>query len=247
MLVLARAFALTLILSACSLRSTSDLTRCESKPDASGCATAGAAGSAAGGSGASGGASAAGASAGTAGNAGESGCSENVDCDPNEICGANGTCEPGLLVLYAHAVKDGDTDVPEASTYLRPWFEIDNLLEESVPLEQLTLRYYYTIEDAAAEGWDCFLYDGADSCADLEVTFAGTEMEHYFEIGFTAGELPFGGDSGEIKIGVYKDGFSKYKQTDDYSYTSCDVTALGPCDAVTLYRNDQLVWGTPPY
>jgi hypothetical protein len=118
----------------------------------------------------------------------------------------------------------------------------------SVPLDELTLRYWYTSEGSVEEQLHCdyaFI-----SCQVIESTFGViTETavaDTYFELSFTAeaGTLLGGHESGEIQLRVHKNNWTVYNELDDYSYNGDDN--YGDWQYVTLYHNGQLVWGVEP-
>ena len=171
--------------------------------------------------------------------------------------GAGGTAAaPELSVLYA----DRSSEAPEPSTEsksIRPVFVIENQSAEPVLLSELRLRYYYRLEAAKPEVFECeFVHpdeivNDCDGVLGSFGTVSGAEASHYFELGFAppaeVWSLPaFGGQSGRILVRVFKEGFARQDQTNDYSYDPTKLEPLSAWDRVTLYRNDELVFGVEP-
>jgi len=125
---------------------------------------------------------------------------------------------------------------------------IKNNSNETVPLEEFTLRYWFTKEDEREQVFHC---DWAQvGCSNVVGTFGVTQAvyaDSYLEIAFTsgAGSLAPGESSNEILIRVNKADWSAYNETNDYSYNSSQ-SGYFAWENITLYRNGELVWGTEP-
>jgi hypothetical protein len=145
-----------------------------------------------------------------------------------------------------------DFGVPQDS-HIKPRLRIVNNTPEDIPLSQLTIRYWYTIDSNQAQTFSC---DYASmGCANISGTFAripdgnsnrtGTS-DSYLEVGF-AENLSILPGGGQIEMGLRfnKNDWSIYNETNDYSY---DPARPAPAqwDRITLYRNDVLVWGVEP-
>lgn len=244
-----------LCVGACSLQDFSSLSRCAGKPDSAACplpeAGAKAAGGGSGGDGAVGGsgfgdmagALAAGAGYDVAGQAGDG------------TAGAPNT-PSGLRALYAYSPNDPDT--PQASKSIRADLEVINDSAVDVPLSGITLRYYYTSEVQRNSEFTCLSdeKDAASTCSDVSVTFPSSSYSSpsglanaYFEVSFSTEPTAMlganGGVSGRIKLSVQKPKFAVQDLTNDYSYGG-DVSALQEWPKVTLHRDGQLLFGTPP-
>lgn len=118
-----------------------------------------------------------------------------------------------------------------------------------MPLDQLSIRYYYTLEPNGSQT-EVFHCDYAKiNCANLTGTFkttAGTNADHYLEITFMGGLTLAANDStGEIQARYNKSDYAAYDEANDYSFDPTK-TALTTWDKVTLYHNGTLVWGMEP-
>lgn len=133
---------------------------------------------------------------------------------------------------------------------IRPQFLIENAGTNSMALEEITIRYWYTAEaptpqnaviDWAAVG------NSHVTTNFVEITEPVTGANYYIEFGFTAGAgtLAAGGDSGPVQARFHYINWANYDETDDYSY-NMDYSSFQEWDKVTLYCNGVLAWGTEP-
>lgn len=136
--------------------------------------------------------------------------------------------------------RDGDHG-NFSDNHIKPHLIIINQGVEDVPMNEFTIRYYYTKDGTAAE---TFYIDYA-LVGNGNIT--GTFQNGYIEMGFTqgAGTLYGGSTSGEIQSRFHKNDWSNYDETDDYSYKN-PAASYADWDRVTLYRNGVLVWGIEP-
>ncbi|PDO10081.1 MAG: cellulose 1,4-beta-cellobiosidase [Candidatus Reconcilbacillus cellulovorans] len=151
----------------------------------------------------------------------------------------------GNLVVQYRAADTNATD-----NQLKPHFRIVNRGTTSVPLSELTIRYWYTVDGDKPQVFNC---DWAQvGCSNVrgsfvKLTTGRTGADYYIEITFTsgAGSLAAGGSSGDIQVRINKNDWTNYNEANDYS---CDPTKTSFADwnRVTLYRNGQLVWGVEP-
>jgi hypothetical protein len=235
----------------CSLHSLSRLDRCAGKPVSSDCPAAGSVG----GSAAEGGALISGNGgelvmplAGSGGAPGGAGAFADA--------GAAGATESsGLIVLYA---DHSGNDPSMASKAIRPIFVIENLGNAPVPLSELSLRYYYTLEAEKTQIFECD-YVSRDAvvndCAGVVGTFGrldSGQATHFVEVTFIPpggadwSLAPLGGQSGTIILRFYKDHFETQNQTNDYSFDPTKAEIPAEWDHVTLYRVGVLVFGVEP-
>jgi hypothetical protein len=167
----------------------------------------------------------------------EAGTGSCADAGPP--CGA-------LKVQYASANQDKPT-----GTWIRAHLNVVNNGAENIPLAELTIRYWYTMEAPQPQTWACD-YSTTVPCGDFMITFstivpARGGASDAFDVGFfpAAGTLAAGGQTQGFGIRVGKSDFSDYSQSDDYSYVP-NQSQLTDNPKITLYRNGVLVWGTEP-
>jgi hypothetical protein len=140
--------------------------------------------------------------------------------------------------------------VPESNTaenYIRANFKIINNSGSSVPLGELTIRYWYTSEGTGGDVLECWWAQVGSSNvkgAFVDVSPAVTGADRYCEVSFLsgAGSIQNGSDSGEIQCGIRKETWTDFNETDDYSYDGTK-TSYTAWENVTLYHNGTLVWG----
>jgi hypothetical protein len=179
-------------------------------------------------------------------------CATNADClGPLFVC--TGTaCTPATnLTVQLKEINIGSTQ------QITPNFRIINNGTSAVPLSELTVRYWYTIDIAAptqSPNCDYTLLPGNcpalvySAASFVAVSPARTGADYYFQFGFTAaaGSLAAngGGATGDIQLRWNKTTFTNYDQTNDYSYNA--AAAYTATTKVTVYRNGTLIYGTEP-
>jgi hypothetical protein len=180
-------------------------------------------------------------------NACKTSCTTNADCASPNIClGATCAPNPNLKVQYLAA------DTSTMGQAVKPHYKVLNMGSTAVPLSQLTIRYWYTLDapiDTEASQCD-FATLGCNNIILSNVTLspARTTADHYFQVAFApgAGNLAAtSGNTGDIQIWFHKTGWSLYTQTNDPSFDATK-TAYADWNKVTLYQNGTLVWGTEP-
>lgn len=161
---------------------------------------------------------------------------------------------------------------PSSSDHLNYIVKVENATGVPLPLSSLKVRYYFTNELAPPTAIDIFYTDtccsnrisafNGDVLRTLEAMPAKPNANAYLQIAFAAavGSLA-SGDAVQVELGFHDPGYARnLTQTNDYSYraTSTGTQAQwndcpGPqCDAkfttcaITVHRDDVLVWGTPP-
>ncbi len=140
-----------------------------------------------------------------------------------------------LVLQYREA--DGDA----SNNQIKPHFNIKNEGSETIDLEDVKLRYYFTKEGGASmNSWIDWAQIGGQH---IDRTFTNSYVELTFKPG--AGSLDAGEQSGQIQLRMSKVDWSNFDETNDYSYDAAK-TSFEDWDQVTLYLNDNLVWGIEP-
>jgi len=149
-----------------------------------------------------------------------------------------------MLKVQYRAANTNMTD-----NQIRPHVTIVNIGASAVPLSELTLRYWYTIDGDKAQSFACDY--AVVGCANVKGSFVKlgvprTGADNYLELSFSGtGTIPAGGQTGEIQTRLNKADWTNYSESDDYSFDPTK-TAFADWTKVTLYRNGVLVWGSEP-
>jgi len=131
--------------------------------------------------------------------------------------------------------------------------QITNNGTTSIPLSDLTLRYWYSYDTTpiVAEADMCtYTQTPPAQCNNIIRTWvavspARTNADRYFQIGFAAAAGSLNpGATAEFGLGWHKNDWSDFTQTNDYSYNA--ATAFATTTRVTVYRVGVLVYGTEP-
>jgi len=174
-------------------------------------------------------------------------CAADADCASPNIClGTTCAPNPNLKVQYLAA------DTSTMGQAVKPHYKVLNAGSSAVPLSQLTIRYWYTLDapiDTELSQCD-FAQLGCSNIILTNVTLspAKATADHYFQVAFAAGAgnlAATNGNTGEIQIWFHKSGWTVYTQTNDPSFDATKV-AYADWNKVTLYQNGTLVWGTEP-
>ncbi len=140
-----------------------------------------------------------------------------------------------LTVQY----KAADTNATD--NQIKPYFNIINNGTSAVELSDLKLRYYFS-KDSSAE-----VNSWIDWAAIGGANIHRTVTDSYVELSFciNAGSIPAGGQSGDIQLRMAKSDWSNFDESNDYSFDPAK-TSFADWEQVTLYHNDQLIWGMEP-
>lgn len=156
----------------------------------------------------------------------------------------------GLEVGYSV----GDVGSPDDNS-LKPRIRLINSTPEDIPLDQLKIRYWYTIDSDQSQAFNCDHVALPIGCGGLTGIFSrlpadsinrNSVSDTYLEVGFSnnAGYLAAGSQF-DMYLRVNNVNWSNYAETNDYSYDGAKITFMR-WDRITLYRNGSLVWGVEP-
>lgn len=137
---------------------------------------------------------------------------------------------------------------PTANT-LNPRVKLSNTGTESLPLKDVTLRYFFTVDGEQPQNFFCdWSQVGSANVTGrfVRLPAAAAGADHYAEIGFTetAGTLA-PGQSIDLQIRISKADWSNYSQSDDYSFDA-EATAYTETLKITGYVGGELQWGIEP-
>lgn len=171
----------------------------------------------------------------------EHGPDDRVRIGPRRTTPAGAIHGPLVVESKCAGTKADDNQV-------RPHFRIRNSGKSAVPLQELTLRYWFTA-DAASEfqQWCDYARLGARNvtCAVTRLDAPVANADAYLEVGFAEGVLEPGGETGEIQMRIAQHDWAAFDQTNDYSFDP-HRTDFTEATQVTLYRSGALIWGTEP-
>jgi hypothetical protein len=150
--------------------------------------------------------------------------------------------------------------------------KVENATGAPVPMSSLKVRYYFTDELAPPATIDIYYTDtccsnkitdfNGDVLTKLQTIVPRPNANAYLEIAFAAavGSLS-SGDAVQVELGFHDPGYARnLTQTNDYSYGAAAIGTQAQwndcpgasCEAkfrtcaLTVHRDDVLVWGTPP-
>lgn len=136
---------------------------------------------------------------------------------------------------------------------IKPHIRLINNTPENIPLSELKIRYWYTIDTDQMQTFHCDY--ALFGCANLTGAFTRlpgdspnktATSDTFVEVGFTgnAGNLP-GGGQGDMYLRINKNDWSDYNEVNDYAYNG-NLTTFAPWKNITVYRNGALIAGLEP-
>lgn len=134
---------------------------------------------------------------------------------------------------------------------LVPNIDLVNTGATAVPLNTVSVRYWYTVDGTGKTETYACLYTprGCPNVKGRLVALAQPVLgaDRYLELSFTsgAGSLAAGESLGAVQSQISKTDWSSYSQSNDYSYDG-SRTVLATSDRVTVYLDGALVWGVEP-
>jgi hypothetical protein len=132
------------------------------------------------------------------------------------------------------------------SNQIGPQYKLVNTGPNPVVLSQITVRYYFTLENPEPLNvWCDFATIGCSNVL-TRFGFLGNGdfyLEHSFPA--SAGVIPPGSNSGEIQTRFAKSDYSNFDQSNDYSFDPTKKV-FTDWNRVTMYQNGVLIWGVEP-
>ncbi|MFE2645571.1 glycoside hydrolase family 6 protein [Streptomyces nigra] len=148
----------------------------------------------------------------------------------------------GLKVAY----KNNDSSATDNA--IRPGLRITNTGSAALDLTGVTARYYFT-RDGGSSTVSAWCDYAAVGCSNVKLRVvplsspvAGADA--YLEVGFSAGSLAAGRDTGDIQVRMAKSDWSAFDETDDHSRGTATTYTDAP--AIPGYLGSALAWGAPP-
>jgi hypothetical protein len=145
-----------------------------------------------------------------------------------------------LKVQYRAAnTSPGDNQVA-------PHFRIVNTGSTSVPLTELKIRYWYTVDgDKPQAFWVDWASSGVTASGSfVKLATARSGADYNLEVSFSAGSVA-ANSSVDVQDRFNKTDWTNYNETGDYSFDPTK-SAFADWTKVTLYRNGTRVWGAGP-
>ncbi|MFJ6648857.1 glycoside hydrolase family 6 protein [Streptomyces sp. NPDC091290] len=148
----------------------------------------------------------------------------------------------GLKVAY----KNNDSSATDNA--IRPGLRITNTGSTAVDLTGVTARYYFT-RDGGSSTVSAWCDYAAVGCSNVKLrvvplTSPVAGADAYLEVGFSAGSLAAGRDTGDIQLRMAKSDWSAFDETDDHSRGTATTYTDAP--AIPGYLGSVLAWGAPP-
>jgi hypothetical protein len=142
-----------------------------------------------------------------------------------------------------------NTNLTASSNSISPKFKIINNGTDSVALENVKIRYYFTDDDSTSQSFWCDWsnINSANVISNfIEMETPTTTANCYLEISFSssAGSLATG-DSAILQTRFSNSDWSNFNQSNDYSFNSSS-TDYEDWTNVTAYISDNLQWGIEP-
>jgi hypothetical protein len=203
--------------------------------------TAGAAGSGAAGM-AGAGMAGAGGTAGAGGAAGGAGAGGAGGAAGSGAAGAGGgggaACTSCMLKVQYECRQNG-ASVLQAEYSIK----VVNTGTTSIPLNNVSVRYWFTIDGTGAQAGVCASAAHPCTIAFQNPTANKPNADQDAVISFASGTLAPGADTGEVQITMH--GTGNYTQTNDYSFSNTGANFLDEMH-ITGYIAGRLVWGAAP-
>jgi hypothetical protein len=195
-----------------------------------------------------------------------SGCSllaplDGIFCEDPDGCGLDAGARSDGAPLDAGAptglyVVHASKDPARGEKRVRVELQLLNAAEQNVPLSELTVRYYFTLENALRPVFECeFVPSGAPPfrCANIRAVVRNLDppratARQVIELTFTAdaGELVAGGGmTGLLQVVARTADYDVQDQSNDYSYEMTSTPQVN--DRITIHRGvGPPLWGREP-
>ncbi len=125
--------------------------------------------------------------------------------------------------------------------------KLTNSSNSTIALNDITLRYWYTVDTPKVEVTVCdYATIECDNVQERIVKMQSPRLggDEYLEISFSGGSL-VANASTEIKVRVHKSDWSNYDQSNDYSFMK-NASAYQPAPHIGIYEQGKLIGGQEP-
>jgi endoglucanase len=130
---------------------------------------------------------------------------------------------------------------------LYPNFKIINNGTTDINLSNVKIRYYFTNDGTSSNNYNCdWSSAGNGKITSSFATISKTNADRYLEIGFSssAGTIAPGAST-EVKGRVWKNDWSNFTQSNDFSFNST-ATSYVDWTNISGYISNTLIWGNEP-
>ncbi len=146
-------------------------------------------------------------------------------------------CNCTLKVVYQ--CRQNGPSVLQAEYSLK----VVNTGTTSIALNNVSVRYWYTIDGTGAQAGVCASMAHPCTIAFQSPTANKANADQYAVISFAGGTLAPGADTGEVQVTMH--GSGNYNQTNDYSFDNTGANYLDEMH-ITGYVSGKLIWGAAP-
>lgn len=140
-------------------------------------------------------------------------------------------------------------NIEDTTNTISPWFKLSNTGSVPINLENLRIRYYFTINGETNQNFWCDWSNiGSSSITHsfVKMPEAMVGANYYVDIGFTQSSGTLDLDSSiELQCRFSKADWSDYEQADDFSFSGSGKEYTD-WTKVAVYFEDSLIWGTEP-
>ncbi|MBO0952569.1 putative Ig domain-containing protein [Fibrella forsythiae] len=174
-------------------------------------------------------------------------CQQGSCTSPPASVTVNVAARPASSLMVLHR----DVDNYANNNAIQPMIQLLNTSAGSLTLSAITLRYYLTVEGAAALSNLSINYAQVGNqnvrLRYVPLNPAQQGASGYVEYSFSpdAGSLTAGANSGSIQSYFAKSDYSGLNELDDYSYAVVRDQLVGN-PRITAYYNGALIWGVEP-
>jgi len=193
--------------------------------------------------------------AGTTGAAGTNGITGSGAAGTTGAAGTSGPCKACAVQVSA------ECQTGASKQEIKVHLELTNEKAAALDLTQLTLRYWFTVDDPSPPSLSVDYAAPPFPSGGVVGTFVPVSpavpgATEYLEVAFSSGSLGLFESTGELdlRLNDYSTPTWDNDQTDDYSFLPCSGTQTAydspfdgqPWDHITAYANGTLIYGTEP-
>ena len=178
----------------------------------------------------------------TAGTAGVAGKGGGGTAGSGGTGGSGTTVPPDVLARASAIVYYQTAHATAMDKTIQMKLYIKNQSADPLPMANVKIRYWFTAEVAT----ELHQYYTGPEAKSPKAVFVSAGADSHALLTFGGGSIVKGGDmnASEIQLEITNNS-TAFNQADDFSWNPADITSM-PNDKVTLYLDDQLIWGCEP-